>query len=288
MKKFDSAKNTYEDLEIPEELNEVVQNAIRKTPRKKKGNIYKISFSLATAAVLALTVGLNTSESFAMEAQQLPIIGSIAKVLTIRSYENEDEDKKVEVEIPAVVEEIQGDTAVTNKIVDVNAQIQRISDEYVIEAQKRADEYKQAFLETGGTEEEWKEHDIQIKVDYEIKSETDRYLSFVLYGTESWTGAYAEAHYYNLDLQTGEPVTLKGILGEDYIQIANESISKQMEERLAADKDLTYFDESMDGFQTITDDTKFYLNKEGKPVIVFAKYEIAPGAFGAQEFEIKP
>lgn len=287
MKKLNSAKNTYENIEIPEELNKVVLDAIKKTPKKKTSNIYKISISLATAALLALTVGLNTSESFAMEVQQIPVIGSIAKVLTIRSYEKVEEDKKVEVKVPAVVEEIQGDTSTTNKITDINAQIQRISDEYVKDAEKRAEEYKQAFLETGGTEEEWKEHDIEIKVDYEIKAETDQYISFILYGTESWTGAYAQAHYYNLDLKTGGSVDLKALLGEDYISIANESIKKQMKERLEADKDLSYFDDTMDGFKTITEDTNFYINEQGNPVVVFEKYEIAPGAFGAQEFEIK-
>ena len=32
----------------------------------------------------------------------------------------------------------------------------------------------------------------------------------------------------------------------------------------------------------------YILNEKGNPVVVFAAYEIAPGAFGAQEFEIVP
>ena len=39
-------------------------------------------------------------------------------------------------------------------------------------------------------------------------------------------------------------------------------------------------------FKTITDETPFYINESGNPVIVFAKYEIAPGYMGYQEFEI--
>ena len=34
------------------------------------------------------------------------------------------------------------------------------------------------------------------------------------------------------------------------------------------------------------ENTKFYIGANGNPVIVFDKYEIAPGAFGIQEFEI--
>lgn len=305
MKKFKNARKMYEQIEIPKELDNVVQTAINQSSPNIKGekpmkktNIYKIILSGAAAVLIAATIGLNTSESFAMGMQNIPVIGSLAKILTIRSYEKEDADKKIAVKIPAIVEEapsttnssgeIQTDSAAASAITDINAEIQRISDEYVKEAEKRSEEYKQAFLETGGTEEEWKEHDIAIKVDYEIKAQTDRYLSFLLLGTESWSSAYAQTHYYNLDLQTGNYLTLKDILGDDYITIANDSILAQMKERMAADENLSYFDESMDGFTTVTEDTKFYMNETGNPVIVFDKYEIAPGAFGAQEFEILP
>ena len=40
-------------------------------------------------------------------------------------------------------------------------------------------------------------------------------------------------------------------------------------------------------FTSISDDQTFYLNEAGNPVIVFDKYEIAPGAYGAMEFEVE-
>ena len=39
-------------------------------------------------------------------------------------------------------------------------------------------------------------------------------------------------------------------------------------------------------FSVIRDDTPFYLNESGQPVIVFEPYEIAPGSEGRQEFVI--
>ena len=36
----------------------------------------------------------------------------------------------------------------------------------------------------------------------------------------------------------------------------------------------------------LDENTKFYMNDSGNPVVVFEKYEIAPGAAGPQEFEI--
>lgn len=40
------------------------------------------------------------------------------------------------------------------------------------------------------------------------------------------------------------------------------------------------------GFTTVSDDTKFYINQNGNPVVVFGRYEIAPGSAGQIEFEI--
>lgn len=36
----------------------------------------------------------------------------------------------------------------------------------------------------------------------------------------------------------------------------------------------------------MTEDNKFYINEAGNLVIVFEKYEVAPGFMGQQEFEI--
>ena len=55
-----------------------------------------------------------------------------------------------------------------------------------------------------------------------------------------------------------------------------------MEERKKQDEYLIYWDD----FIGVDEDTKFYINEIGNPVIVFAKYEIAPGTAGEQKFEI--
>ena len=71
-----------------------------------------------------------------------------------------------------------------------------------------------AFLETGGTEEEWAAHNIEIKVWYEVKTHTDRYLSVAVTGAENWTSAYSETRYYNFDLEKGRQVTLSDLLAK--------------------------------------------------------------------------
>ena len=74
------------------------------------------------------------------------------------------------------------------------------------------------------------------------------------------------------------------MLGDDYKKICDKSIKTQIEER-KKDPNNSFFDGDM-GFNGIKDNQKFYINKDGKVVIVFDKYEIAPGYMGQQEFVI--
>lgn len=294
MKQMEDAKKRYEEIPIPEELSERVQEAIALSSRKheeeqkvirlNKNRTRKAFYrSLATAAAVtaAFTIGLNTSTAFAETAGNLPVIGSVARLLTFRSYENQTEDMGISVEIPSI-EMIESETGFEKQI---NQEIYDRCEAWAKEAVARAEEYRKAFLETGGTEEEWKAHNIQIKVGYELKAQTEDTLSFVVRGTENWTTAYSQALYYNLDLKNHKMLTLKDLLGEDYKQKADDSIQAQIKEK-EAQTGVTFFTPEEGGFTGITEDTSFYINEQGNPVIVFEKYEIAPGAAGEVEFEI--
>ena len=285
---MEKSKETYENIVIPEELAGKVQEAIdisrkkrvKRLARSRRKRVYQWAAGIAAAFTVVTTVGLNTNEAFAMEAQTLPVIGELARILTVRSYEKANDDLHISAKIPGV--DLGGDGQQLSD--EVNAQIERMTVQYESEAVKRAEEYKEAFLETGGTQEEWEEHDIRIDVWYEIKNQTEDVLSFTVKGTESWTSAYAETRYYNLDLKNNEFLTLEDFLGQDYVEKANESIRAQIDERMQNGE--TFFTSEEGGFETIEADQSFYVNENGNPVIVFEKYAIAPGAMGEVEFEI--
>lgn len=189
---------------------------------------------------------------------------------------------------------IQG-TGATDFSAEVNAQIQEIVENYEADAKQRFAEYKEAFFASGGTQEEWAGRTCDVMVDYVVTYNTEDTLSLILMTSESWIAAYEENYYYNLDMGSGEYLTLHDVLGEDWITICNESIDTQIEERLAADteKMLCYwgYGEAVEDmyeakFTTVDEETTFYINAQGNPVVCFAKYEIAPGYMGVQEFEI--
>lgn len=292
MSKLDGMKERYDQTAIPEELNFRIQQEIqksRKQQEEKRGTGGNRRFKMvirsveaaAAAVCILFTAALNTSPVFAKEAGDLPMIGGLARILTFRSYETEKDDIAVSVEIPTI-EMIAEDTGIT--VDEINQEILDRCDQYADEALLRAEEYRTAYLETGGTQEEWADHNIKITVGYEIKQQGSDYLSFVVWGTESWTTAYSESRYYNLDLRTGKMVTLKDILGGDYVELVNESIREQIAERQKAGE--VFFTEEEGGFAGISEDVKFYINEKNRPVIVFGKYEIAPGSSGEIEFEI--
>lgn len=307
MRKPEDGKKVYDNIEIPEELKDVVNGAIRSMDKEKSlkkhrlrntVKIFRYCGTAAAALLVCMTIGLNTNEVFAKEMSELPIIGSLARVLTIRSYHEKDEGHDITVNVPKIqLEETQTDNTDTQKetfVGDINQEIQSIVDNYVAEAKQKFAEYKEAFFATGGTEEEWGNRDIAVNVDYEVKYQQGNILSMVLTTDEAWVAAYGVRYYYNLDLSGDRQLTLQDLLGDNYVEIANESILRQMKERDAADEKAVYWgigkaaeDNMVEGFRSVDENTKFYINKDGNPVVCFEKYEVAPGYMGFQEFEIE-
>lgn len=291
MKRMEKAKQKYEEIFIPDELSERVMLEVEKAEKEYNRKSTKIRRDLfmkkgaaavmaaAAAAIILFTIGVNTNEAFAKEVSDIPVLGSMARILTFRSYETQTEDLKISVDIPSIElisEELNG----LEK--DVNEEIYEFCTQYADEAVKKAEEYRKAFLDTGGTEEEWAEHNITIKVWYEVKSQTEEYLSLVIMGADNWSSANSEARYYNFDMKAGKWITLKDILGDDSMQSAEQDIRYQIKQR-EEETGMDYFDDEWKG---LDENTKFYVNDIGNPVIVFERYEIAPGALGQQEFEI--
>ena len=329
MREPENGKRTFEQIEIPEELKETVERAVHSVDKKKSAARYRQrrlvraarNIGVAAAAVLlCMTVGVNTNEVLAKELGQLPVIGSLVRVLTITSYHEEDGDHDITVNVPEIeveetgtsgtgevpqTEEASGETAsageesteaagMSDADIEeaVNAQIQKIVDDHVAQAKEKFAEYKDAFFATGGTEEEWGGRTMDINVDYEVKYQEGSVLSLVLRTSEVWVAAQELRYYYNIDVAQNRELTLEDLLGEDYVNIANESIKRQMNERVAADENLVYWgvtetESGIDGFVSVDEDTDFYINADGNPVVCFGEYEIAPGFMGIQEFEIE-
>lgn len=266
------------EMKAPQALKERTLEAIQQSASKEKKGVQKMKRKVISAVAglaACLIVLVNVSPAAALSLGSLPVIGALVRVITLRSDIYQTDDSTVSVDVP----QVQGqDTQRVNEL------IQQQVAAYEARAQADIQAYKQAFLQTGGTEAEFAAKDIQVKVDYEVKSQTNDIVSFVLTGSQNWSASTVERYYYNLRLSDGSVVTLQDLLGDDWVAKANGQIVAQIEAH-NRQNELDYFiPEHENGFRTVDENTKFYINEDGKPVVVFAKYEIGPGALGEPEF----
>ena len=205
---------------------------------KKYWNWKKTTGLMMACAVICGTTGIALEE----EKQD----DKASAVETVRTYEGDEGDMTLRINVPQVVGK-------EGYVAEINDKILDLTTDYEARADWEVAQYKDAFLATGGTEKEFADKDIQVYVDYDVKSETKDQVSFVLKAYNNMVSADYIYECFNVDLK---------------------------------DNSGLYFDEEMGGFTTITPETKFYINEAGNPVIVFQKYEIAAGAAGMPEFEI--
>lgn len=277
------ARKRYESTELPDELNFAVASAIRagSKPRKSGWRAARRSLAGLVAACACFAVLVNTSPAFALAVADVPLLGGLAQIFTVREFSLHDETKLIDVRLPAL--ENTGHTDLEQRI---NTEITTRMDAALSDAKERAQFDYDAFLATGGKAENF--IPVTIDVDYEIKCQNERYLSFVLSTAETQANVYTTLTTYNIDLTTGKELTLADLLGPDWKTIANDAVRAGIAKKVAEDTQNTYFDgsEGIDGFTSVLGDQKFYLNAAGNPVILFQKYEIAPGYMGLQEFEV--
>lgn len=279
--KWSGARARYEAAPVPEELNFAVAAAVRAGGReRKRRRVVRRSLATLASCCACFVLLVNVSPVFARAVYELPVLGSLARVVTVTQYAIEDKDHLIDVRLPAL--ENTGNTDLEQRI---NLEIQTRINGVLAEAEDRARQTREAYVATGGAEEDF--IPIIISVDYEIKCQNERCLSFILTKTETIASAYTEIYCYNIDLETGKELTLQDVLGPGYREIANAAVRTEIDRRIR-EEGAGYFDgtDGVEGFQSVTDGQLFYINGTGNPVVLFEKYEIAPGYMGTQEFEI--
>ena len=277
MNEFKSARDQYESTPIPEELNDHVLAGIRrgKTRSRAGGHALRRTLGAAAACFVVVLGGLNVSPTFAAAAADVPVLGGLFQVLTVRNYETVKDGIDYDVSVP----EVEAGGALTEA---VNAQIQERVDAHLAQAQADWDAYKEAFLATGGTEEELGDREMDVIIDYEIKAQTDTTVSFVVDFAEGWVASMQQRYCYNLDIANDKDITLADVLGENWVSICNDAV----EAYIAQDDSNLFYAPDQGGFTTVDETTSFYMNEDGSVTLVFPEYAIAAGAAGIVEIPV--
>lgn len=278
---FSKAKQAYDETPIPRELSNRVQAGIRQGQRAHRARKTQARrrWLSAAACFTLLLAGLNLSPAFAKAAADVPVLGGLFRIMTVISYDASDGGINYVVSVPRL--EAEGGMTET-----VNAVIREKVDQHMEKARQDWADYKDAFFATGGTEEEWGNREMDVIIDYSVTRQTDTQVSFVVTLAEGWVASYEERYYYNLDLSEDRAITLRDVLGEDWVRRCNDAISAEIAASVDAEGFTFFFTPEDGGFTTVDETTSFYLREDGTPVVVFPKYAIAAGAAGWPEFEI--
>ncbi len=281
MDEFKQAKEAYDNITIPPELPERVQEGIRmgKAQYRSRRNRTIRRWMTAAACICLVLAGLNLSPTLARAAANVPVLGELFQVLTFADYNKSADGIDYDVYVPEVATE----GALAEK---VNALIQEKVEQHLAKAQQDWDDYREAFFATGGTEEEWGGREMDVIIDYEIKSQTEERVSFMVSFAKEWVSSNEERYYYNLDFAKNRDLTLRDFLGDDWVAVCNAAIQKEIDESAYAGDSSSFFAPDKGGFTTVDESTAFYVREDGAVVVCFPKYSIAAGTAGNLEFVI--
>ena len=128
MNDFQHAKEAYESTPIPAELKDRVRSGIRQGKANRARRAWGRRLGTVAACFAVLVAVLNVSPAAAAAAADVPVLGGLFQMLTVRSFAEENGDRTLEVSQPAVEN---GDALAQR----VNAEIQAIVDEKIAEGE---------------------------------------------------------------------------------------------------------------------------------------------------------
>lgn len=127
---------------------------------------------------------------------------------------------------------------------------------------------------------------------YSVLCNNEDMLLIKVYGTLNVGGSADFNRYFTLDKRTGSAIELADLFqkGADYITPISSEILKQMTIQVESGNGVYYISGGIWSddycFKNISQEQNFYINDQGKLVIAFDEYEVAPGSMGCVEFVI--
>ena len=273
MNKF---RNEYENIEIPDELEFLVRTTIKEQEKKmKRKNIINKSVIAAAVAGVVFVGSINLSSEISYALSEVPVLGSIVRVLTFKTFELKDNNFDAELKTPAIEGLDSNLEAMLNeKYLDEN---QKLYDDFM----KEIDELKKADMD---------EAHMGIASGYEVKTDTDKLLVIGRYVVNTAGSSSTTIKYDTIDKQNKLLITLPSLFKDEaYIDIISENIKAQMKEQMKDENNVYWLEDEMMGdenFSKIDKNQSFYITKDNQLVIAFGKYEVAPGYMGNPEFII--
>lgn len=279
-------RQEYEEIPVPEEaknrLNQGIRQAKKERAKRRTRRWFQNSGAVAAAAMAVLITAANTSQAAAETLGQIPVLGSIVRVVTFRDYKDQSSSFEAKVEVPGVeIESVKGAAMSEEQKKNyelTNSQIDAYARQFI-------EDYEQALKVSQG------EGNYALDSSYKVLRDDEKYLSIRIDTTVVMAGGNQYVKVFNIDKATGKAVSLGELFADSEAALTAlaDNMKEQMRAHMKQDDGKSYFlDTEYPGlnFQGLTGEESYYFNENGELVLLFNEYDVAPGYMGIVEFTI--
>lgn len=216
----------------------------------------------SAAAVVTLLVALpNVSGSAAKAMEQVPVLGSLVRVVTLRNYFYDDGHSSADVSVPQVNGAGQAGEDV-NQAVQEN--IYQLLDEFYADVDQIA--------QGGGYQ--------GLSVSYSVVTDNEHWFTLRVNAVRTQGSSDEMLRYYHINKDTNQVVTLSSLFpqGSDYVTVLSQQVKSWLEGR----EDAFFYQE----FTSIDPEQSFYWGEDGSLVLVFDEGSVLPASSGNPEVTI--
>ncbi len=265
-----------QDVQVPKHVHDKIEDTLASLPQRvetpKIHVIRKIAVPIAAClAFVFLALMPNISMVYARAMNEIPVLGDLVRVFTIRNYDFSNENYELQVSVAKVDDEKNPKAGEY-----INKNIDELTSSIIEQF------YHEMGLANGNGHG-------SIHIDYETITNTEQWYTLKLMVTETAASSNTYYKFYHIDRTTGKYVTFGSLFEKEDFPALEKWIVEDMKTQMEEDPSKAYWIEETALGRTLTaldEDQNFYFNEKGNLVIVYDKYEVSPGFMGCPEVEI--
>lgn len=216
----------------------------------------------SAAAVVALFVAVpNVSPAAAGALEQVPVLGGLVRVVTLRSYFYDDGHSSAQVSLPQVTG---AGSAGEDMNQAIQENIQTLLDQFYADVDLMA--------QGGGYQ--------GLSVSYDVITDNEHWFTLRVNAVRTQGSGNQILRCYHINKDTGEAATLSALFPEDsdYEAVLSQQVKNWLEGQDAG----TFAGE----FSAIDPEQSFYWGEDGSLVLVFDEGSILPASYGNPEVAV--
>lgn len=262
MDQFDQMLKTRartEEVPMPEGFEQRLRETCQGL-KDQPGRFIRSKCGGVLAAGLALFISVpNLSPAAAAAMVEVPMLGPLVELVTIREYVREDENTAIYIQNAV----LSGGNAANTVSLEAQYYTQHLLEEFESECEENGVSY------------------FSLNVTASVVTDTEDWFTLRLDGERVRASGEQFVKFYHIDKTTDQTVTLSQLYEGD------ESYIKRLSEQAARAIGARGEQVDSESFGTIDADQNFYFNKEGRLVLVFDECTIAPSYMGVQEIVVE-